>query len=163
MEQENKKQELENKVKILDRVKKTLYARINDFDKDQQEMLKQLQELDQQEKKDYKNYLEGLDEEFETHTKDRIKETPLLFSLFNDFVQHIYKPSKMYWLASKTKSIIDDELRNTLDNEQKDLLEQWQFCEDRMLDDMVEQAFIYGYAMSVQFREEAVQQYPIKK
>ena len=47
-------------------------------------------------------------------------------------------------------------------DEQKDLLEQWQYCEDRILDDMVEQAFVYGYATAVELREEAIKQYPPK-
>ena len=40
--------------------------------------------------KNIKNYLEGFDEEFKTHTKNRIQETPLLLKLFNDFIQQIY-------------------------------------------------------------------------
>lgn len=43
------------------------------------------------------------------------------------------------------------------------MLEQWKYCEDRILDDMIEQAFIYGYSMAVQFRDEAIKQYPNKK
>ena len=106
--------------------------------------------------------LESFDEEFETHTKNRIKETPLLMGIFNEFVEHIYKPSNMYWVAAKTKNIINDELLKTLNEQQKNLLEQWQYCEDRILDDMVEQAFVYGYATAVELREEAIKQYPHK-
>lgn len=163
MEQENKKQELENKLKTLDKVKDTLYGRISEFNKDQDKILKQIQEIEQAKKKDYKDYLEGFDEEFETHTKERIKETPLLLALFQEFVQQVYRPSKMYKLAIKTKDTINTELTKSLNDEQKNLLEQWQYCEDRILDDMVEQAFIYGYATSVQLRDDAVKQYPIKK
>lgn len=82
--------------------------------------------------------------------------------IFNEFVEHIYRPSNMYWLAAKTKSMIKEDLLKTLNDEQKDLLEQLQLCEDRILDDMTEQAFIYGYAISVESREEAVSQYPPK-
>ena len=74
-------------------------------------------------------------------------------------MQEIYRPSEMYKLAAKTKNIINDELLKTLNEEQKDLLEQWQYCEDRILDDMVEQAFVYGYATAVELREEAIKQY----
>ena len=96
-----------------------------------------------------------------THTKDRIKETPLLINLFNDFVQQIYKPSKLYKLAIKTQNDIYEEMKKTFTEEQKQLLEQWKFCEDRILDDMLEQSFIYGYSMSCQLREEAIKQYPL--
>lgn len=109
-----------------------------------------------------KNYLEGFDEEFETQTKERIKETPLLINLFNNFVQQIYRPSKLYKLAIKTKNNIYEEMQKTFTEEQKQLLEQWKFCEDRILDDMIEQAFIYGYAMNSQMNDEAIKQYPIE-
>ena len=163
MGQEHKKQELEKQINILDRVKKKLYSKINKFNKEEQELIKQLDNIEELRKQNYKNYLESFDEEFETHTKNRIKETPLLMGIFNEFVEHIYRPSNMYWVAAKTKSMIKEDLLKTLNDEQKDLLEQLQLCEDRILDDMTEQAFIYGYAISVESREEAVSQYPSKK
>lgn len=77
-------------------------------------------------------------------------------------MQQVYRPSKMYWLVAKTKEIINQELIKNLNDEQKDLLEQWQYCEDRILDDMIEQAFVYGYATAFELREEAIKQYPPK-
>ena len=84
-------------------------------------------------------------------------------SLFSEFVQEIYRPSQIYKILLKTKAKINEKLENTLDNDQRRLLKQWKFCEDRILDDMVEQAFVYGYSMASQLREEAVRQYPYKK
>lgn len=108
-----------------------------------------------------KNYLEGFDEEFQTHTKERIKETPLLINIFNEFIQSIYRPSKLYKLALKTKNDIYEEMNKTFTEEQKQLLEKWKYCEDRILDDKAEQAFIYGYAMCSQMKDEAIKQYPL--
>lgn len=163
MDQEQEKQELNKKINTLDKVKKTLYNRIHEFDKDQQELIKKLEDIEELKKVNYKNYLEGFDEAFETHTQDRLKETPLLMRMFNEFVEHIFKPSNMYWLAAKTKNRIKEDLSKTLTDEQKDMLEQLQLCEDRILDDMTEQAFIYGYSIAMQSREEAINQYPSKK
>ena len=163
MDQEQEKQELNKKINTLDKVKKTLYNRIHEFDKDQQELIKKLEDIEELKKANYKNYLEGFDEAFETHTQDRLKETPLLMRMFNEFVEHIFKPSNMYWLAAKTKNRIKEYLSKTLTDEQKDMLEQLQLCEDRILDDMTEQAFIYGYSIAMQSREEAINQYPSKK
>ena len=137
MEQDQEELKIKQQIQVLDKVKKTMYSRINEFNKEEQELIKHLDNLEQQKKENYKNHLEG----FETHTQLRIKETPLLLALFNEFVQEIYRPSKMYKLAAKTKNIINDELLKTLNEEQKNLLEQWQYCEDRILDNMVEQAF----------------------
>ena len=163
MDQEQEKQELNKKINTLDKVKKTLYNRIHEFDKDQQELIKKLEDIEELKKANYKNYLEGFDEAFETHTQDRLKETPLLMRMFNEFVEHIFKPSNMYWLAAKTKNRIKEDLSKTLTDEQKDMLEQLQLCEDRILDDMTEQAFIYGYSIAMQSREEAINQYPSNK
>lgn len=162
MEQEQEELKIKQQIQVLDKVKKAMYGRINEFNKDQQELIKQLDDIEELKKANYKDYLKGFDEEFETHTQLRIKETPLLMRMFNEFVENIYKPSNMYWVSAKTKEMIKDDLLKTLNNEQKDLLEQLQLCEDRILDDMTEQAFIYGYAISVESREEAVSQYPSK-
>ena len=53
------------------------------------------------------------------------------------------------------KCKLNEEMKRTFTQEQKELLEQWQYYEDRILDDMVEQAFVYGYAMAVATQEEA--------
>lgn len=163
MEQLNNKDDLQKELDILDKVKKKLYNNINDYSKEEQEIIKKLDDIEELKKANYKKYLEGFDEEFETHTKIRTEETPLLMALFNEFVEHIYKPSNMYWVAAKTKNMIKEDLLKTLNDEQKDMLEQIQFCEDRILDDMTEQAFIYGYAISVELREESINQYSSKK
>lgn len=163
IEQGQEELKIKQQIQVLDKVKKAMYGRINEFNKDQQELIKQLDDIEELKKANYKDYLKGFDEEFETHTQLRIRETPLLMRMFNEFVENIYKPSNMYWIAAKTKEMIKDDLLKTLNDEQKDLLEQLQLCEDRILDDMTEQAFIYGYAISVESREEAVSQYPYKK
>lgn len=135
------KGQLQGSLELVEKIEKDLDHQLPMGDKIRTAISK-IEEMQKDENK-YKDYLEGLDEEFETNCKNRIKETPLLLSLFQEFVQQIYRPSKLYKLAHKTKQIIDDELRNTLNKEQKNLLEQWQFCEDRILDDMIEQAFIF--------------------
>ena len=163
MEQANNKEDLKKQLDILDRVKNKLYGSIDEYSKEQQQIIKKLDDIEELKKANYKDYLKNFDEEFETHNKIRTQETPLLMQLFNEFVQHDYKPSNMYWVAAKTKNKIKEDLIKTLNDEQKDLLEQLQFCEDRILDDMTEQAYIYGYAISVQLREEAISQYPSKK
>ena len=163
LNQEIQNQEVKKEIHTLDKVKKNLYSRIHEFDKKQQELIKKLDDIEELKKANYKNYLEGFDEAFETHTQDRLKETPLLMRMFNEFVEHIFKPSNMYWLAAKTKNRIKEDLSKTLTDEQKDMLEQLQLCEDRILDDMTEQAFIYGYSIAMQSREEAINQYPSNK
>ena len=111
----------------------------------------------------YSGYLEGFDEEFETHIKNRIKETPLLMELFNKFAEEIYKPNTIQEISNKICSRIESELDKTLNKEQKKLFEQWKFCEDKLSNDLAEQSFIYGYLISTELREEARKQYPYKE
>lgn len=110
----------------------------------------------------FKKYLENFDEQFETYTAERMTETPLLVNVFNEFIQENYKTSQIYNLALKLRNQIKDEMKKTFTEEQLNLLEQYQFYEDRMSDDMIEQAFIYGYAMNDELRYEAKKQYAKK-
>lgn len=165
MQGKNKKDKLEKEVKDMqteDLIKLLVEKMGYEFSK---EKIKDKPSENYQEKKEelYAGYLKGFDEEFETHTKQRIKETPLLITLFQEFVQEIYQPSSLHQMAQQVKFKISDELDKSLNKEQKKLLEQWKFCEDRILDDMIEQAFVYGYSISSQLREEAIKQYPYKK
>ena len=110
-------------------------------------------------KSNFKDYFEGFDEQFETHTAERMTETPLLLNVFNEFIQEFYQPSQIYNLALKLRNQIKEEMENTFTKEQLELIEQYQFYEDRMSDDMIEQAFIYGYAMNDELRYEAKRQF----
>ncbi len=106
-------------------------------------------------KQNYKEYLEQFKKEFEVHREFRIKETPILLNIFNEFIENLYSPTPTYQKATKMKCKLNEEMKQTFTQEQKELLEQWQYYEDRILDDMVEQAFVYGYAMAVATQEEA--------
>lgn len=165
MQRKNKKEELEKEIKNMqtkDLLKLLVEKMGYEFSKEK--IIEKPSEKYQKKKEDlYTGYLKGFDEEFKTHTGQRIKETPLLITLFQEFVQEIYQPSSLYQMAQQIKSKISDELDKTLNKKQKKLLEQWKFCEDRLLDDMIEQAFVYGYSMASQLREEAIKQYPYKE
>ncbi len=123
-----------------------------------EEKIKEIKET----KSTINDYLTDFDKILEEHTAKRLKETPMLINLFNEFIGNIYKPSNLYRQALKIKNDINEEMNLTFSKEQKKLLEQWQYCDDRMINDMIEQAFIYGYAMCSQLRNEAIKQYPMK-
>ena len=111
----------------------------------------------------YTGYLKGFDKEFRTHISMRMKETPLLRELFNAFIEEIYRPSKIHQLSNSICIKIEEDLNRSLNKKQKKLFSQWKFCEDIIANDLAEQSFIYGYAMSTEFREEAEKQYPYKE
>lgn len=133
--------------------------------KEVENIKKQIKELEEKNgiKNRFTQHLRNLDDEFETHTENRIKETPMLIALFREFTQEIYQPSKIYKMSMKIKHLINEELYKTLNKEQKDLLEQWIYCEDKISEDLTEQAFIYGYAMANELKYESLKQYSESK
>lgn len=58
----------------------------------------------------------------------------------------------------ETQVNIEEKLLKDFNNEQIDLLEQLQKCGNMMTSELVEQAFIFGYATATQLRDEAVKQ-----
>lgn len=106
-----------------------------------------------------KDYLEGFDKEFETYTQEKIKEIPLIINLYQEFLQEVYQPSKRYQLAIKIKKEIDKDIEKTFTEEQQKLMKQYKECQNIILNDMTEEAFVYGYCMATELREEAIKRY----
>lgn len=142
---------------VLDKMK----AEIEQEEKEEKQEIK---EVKKELKNDglYSGYLKGFNEEFETHLKTRIKETPILLNLFRNMMQSMYKPTKLYKVAVTAKSRIEKDLTKNMSKEQKHLFEQYNFCEDIIQEDEQEQAFIFGYSLSQQLKEE-IKIYPHKK
>ena len=162
MEQkEEQTKKLKKEIATLEKVQNTLQDRKDNFKYMQTQLEKKLEELEN--KAEFKNYLEGFDKVFETHTAKRIKETPLQLKLFNVFAQEIYQPTKLQEKITKVKQEIKEEMKKTFTDEQLYLVEQYQYCEDRISDDLQEQAFIFGYAISNELKYEAITKYQNKK
>ena len=151
----------EEQTKKLKKVQNTLQERKDNFKYMQRQLEKKLEELE--DKTEFKNYLEGFDKVFETHTVKRIKETPLQLKLFNTFAQEIYQPTELQEKITKVKKEIKEEMKKTFTDEQLYLVEQYQYCEDRISDDLQEQAFIFGYAISNELKYEAITKHQNKK
>ena len=162
MEQkEEQTKKLKKEIATLEKVQNTLQDRKDNFKYMQVQLEKKLEELE--DKTEFKNYLEGFDKVFETYTAKRIKETPLQLKLFNVFAQEIYQPTKLQEKITKVKKEIKEEMKKTFTDEQLYLVEQYQYCEDRISDDLQEQAFIFGYAISNELKYEAITKYQNKK
>lgn len=98
---------------------------------------------EEKEKLKFRNYLEEFDEYFKTNTKEQMEITPLLLCTFREFIQITYGPSGLYMLALKSQNKIAEDLMKNFSEEQKHLFTLWKNCQKKMVDDMVEQAFIY--------------------
>lgn len=110
-----------------------------------------------------KDYFKGFYKEFEIYREEKIKEIPVILRLYENFIEEIYQPSKRYKLALKIRNEINIDMEKTFTDEQKEIMTQYKECENIMIDDVTEQAFIYGYAMCSQLKEESTKKYHIEK
>ena len=109
-----------------------------------------------------KDYFEGFYEELEIYREEKTKEIPVILRLYEEFIEEIYQPSKRYKLALKIRNEINTDIEKTFSKEQKEIMKQFKECESILIDDMVQEAFVYGYAMCNQLTEETTKKYPMK-
>lgn len=110
-------------------------------------------------KRKFKEYLKIFDNEFDTNSRELSKDVPFLMALFQDFIQNIIQ------LTNTTKKVhadlvrTSDELRNTLEPYQIDLLEKMQDYDSEIQDNREIQAFVYGYVTAIHLKAESRRQY----
>ena len=100
-------------------------------------------------------YIKEYEKEYILQQEEKKKNIPMLIELFESFDKKICIPTKIYELMIKGKSEIEKELCQSFSKEQKELLEKWIVCEDNILNDMVEQAFLYGYSLANNLNRES--------
>lgn len=105
--------------------------------------------------KEWNKYLEKYKVEYQMQNEIRKKEIPTIIEVFKQFESDIYKSTAIYNLMSEVKEKIDIELRESLTNEQKEMLDRVNVCDDIMLNDFVEKAFICGFSVSNKLIEES--------
>lgn len=118
--------------------------------------------IEEKRKANVKDYFKGFYKEFEIYREEKTKEIPVILRLYEDFIEEIYQPSKRYKLALKIRNEINTDIEKTFSKEQKEIMKQFKECESILIDDMVQEAFVYGYAMCNQITEETTKKYPMK-
>lgn len=101
----------------------------------------------------WNKYLEKYENYYNLHIEKAEKKIPNLMKLLERFNDEMYIPTKIYKLMVQVKEKIEEELN--LNDEQEKLFEYWTVCEDNILNDIVEQAFIYGYSLAMGLKEES--------
>lgn len=119
------------------------------------------EEIEEKRKVNVRNYLEGFYKEFKIYKKEITKEIPLLINLYEEFLQEVYNPSDRYKLALKIINEINEDIEKTFSEEQQELMKQFKECQDIMIDDMVQEAFVYGYAMASELKKEVINRYSV--
>lgn len=102
----------------------------------------------------YSGYLDGWDTEYGIQMQNRIKEAPILISILEDMNTEIHRPSKLYKIASTIRERVEEDLNADMSDKSKKLLEQLKYCDEVILFDAMRDAFIYGYAISNEMKEE---------
>ena len=141
----------EELMKIL--VDKMRREEVEKEDMDEKEEIKNIKN-DLKEETLYSGYLEGWDTEYGIQMQNRIKEAPILISILEDMNTEIHRPSKLYKIASTIRERIEEDLNSDMSDKSKKLLEQLKYCDEVILFDAMRDAFIYGYAISNEMKEE---------
>ena len=91
--------------------------------------------------------IKQFDEYFGSKLKDSLKSTPVILDMFHSYIEQIYKTNKLYKEVSEKILEIEKELDNSLTDEQKKLIEKWEFYKQRLTNYTAENAFIYGVCL----------------
>lgn len=116
---------------------------------------KKIQQLEQADNR-HQELLKDFDKEYQTDLSNTIKNTPILKSIFDDFIQQIYVRSKIYKLSEDGKNILKTEINKICTLKQQELIKQYLYYGNKISDDYIYQAFIYGYALSLQIKKETL-------
>lgn len=105
--------------------------------------------------KEWEKYMEEYETEYDIHINERKDDIPIIMELFEKFDGKIYETTKISEVLKKIKDKIEVELCKALTKEQVVLLNRWTTCEDMILHDTVETAFIYGYLLAQSLNKES--------
>jgi len=89
---------------------------------------------------------------FNTREKERIKNLPVIMSLYEQFSYDIYRGNNYYKKLEEIAEKIIKQLN--LDREEKKLLEKWIEYETSIMNEFVEIAFIYGICIKEELKKE---------
>ena len=107
--------------------------------------------------------LESFTEDLKGVTKADIDEAPILSNLYDDYVKlYINDPSEKYSKIYEMRKQLQNKLERLLKVDGIALLRAIKYCNTLLQDYSSQQAFIYGYSMANQMKNEAITKYPRK-
>lgn len=99
-------------------------------------------------------HIDAFDKYFEAEVSKRTNKK-VLEELFNEFIDLAYKHTTLYKFMLNNIADIDEKLRATFNDEQKELFEAYEYLTNETNDDFGLQSFIYGYALGQQTQIES--------
>ena len=106
-------------------------------------------------KKRWIEYLRIFDNECGTNSIDLARDVPILLAIYENFVQDIIQPTETSKRVHKEQIRVSDELRNSLNHEQIQLLEELQDCMEEIHSDNERKAFVFGYLIMSHLKSES--------
>ena len=100
------------------------------------------------------DYVEEFYKVFEFTSDERAKRYPMLMELYINFIREIQSMDKNYRLLTKTKNELDQAIENTCTKGQMQLVDCSQCIQGIINDEIAEKAFIFGYVMCNEIKEE---------
>lgn len=122
-----------------------------------QETIKQRQTDDDIEAR-FEEFINEFEKELETNSTYEL-DTPVLTNLYENYIQNIFTTGSVYKTAVHLQGKIKEELKKSLSEEQQLLLDEIDYCNIEMNSDIAKKAFLYGYAMSAQMKDETIKIY----
>ena len=104
--------------------------------------------------KNIDDYVEEFYNVFEFTSDERAKRYPMLMELYDNFIREIQSGDRNYRLMRKIRAELDQALETTCTKGQMQLVDCSQTIQDVMNDEFAEKAFIFGYVMCSEIKEE---------
>lgn len=104
--------------------------------------------------KNIDDYVEEFYNVFEFTSDERAKRYPMLMELYDNFMREIQGGDKNYRLMRKLRAELDQALETTCTKGQIQLIDCSQCITDVINDEFAEKAFIFGYVMCNEIKEE---------
>lgn len=91
---------------------------------------------------------------FGTELKESKKNYTMLIQLFHNYIEQSFKTSELYNSIISKILEIEDELKDNLTEQGKELFEKWETYRDELSTYEWEQSFMYGYCLNKELEQE---------
>lgn len=108
-------------------------------------------------------FIKQFNEVFGTKINKRFDKTPLLLNIYHDCIEQSFKSNKIYEEILDNILSIEDELKGSFTDRQKDLFKKWDFYTDKLNNYSCEESFIYGYCLDKELQLEKEKRINLKK
>ncbi len=104
--------------------------------------------------KNIDDYVEEFYNVFEFTSDERAKRYPMLMELYDNFMREIQSGDRNYRLMRKIRAELEQALETSCTKGQMQLIDCSQYITDIINDEFAEKAFIFGYVMCNEIKEE---------